>query len=87
MSNLKYLIDDKQCLECELDLLETYEKFKDYPVSSEEVGVGEIDYAEDAKNTGMTELKPIEITIGKRFLKKRIAWFEYEIEKETEKGE
>ena len=35
----------------------------------------------------MTELKPIEITIGKRFLKKRIAWFESEIEKETEKGE
>ena len=82
MSNLKYLIDDKQCLECELDLLETYEKFKDAP------GIwGEIDYAEDAKNTGMTELKPIEITIGKRFLKKRIAWYEDEIEKETEKGE
>ena len=79
MSNLKYLISDKQCLECELELIETYEKFKGVPQS------GEIDYAEDAKNTGMIELKNIEIKFGKAFLKKRIAWYEAKIEKEERK--
>ena len=81
MSDLKYLIDDKQCLECELELIETYEKFKDAP------GIwGEIDYAEDAKSTGITELNNLEIKFGKAFLKKRIAWLETKIEEE-EKGE
>ena len=78
MSDLKYLRDDKHSLECELDLLETYEYFK---------STREVDYSEEAKRTGLTELTPIEITIGMRYLKKRIAWFESEIEKETEKGE
>ena len=82
MSDLKYLINDKQVLESELDLVETYVKFKDAGSFLE----GEIDYAEDVRRMGMTELNNLEIKFGKAFLKKRIAWLETKIEEE-EKGE
>ncbi len=76
MSDLKYLINDKQVLECELEIIEEYEKYK-----------GDSDYAEDGRRMGMTELNNLEIKFGKAFLKKRIAWFESQIEKEIKKGE
>ena len=38
MSDLKYLINDKQVLECELEIIEEYEKYK-----------GDSDYAEDGR--------------------------------------
>ena len=79
MSDLKYLISDKQCLECELELIEEYVKFRGVPQS------GEIDYAEDGRRLGMTELNNLEIKFGTAFLKKRIAWFETQIEKEERK--
>ena len=69
--------DDLMCFECELELIETYEKFKDNPFLE-----GEIDYSEDGRRMGMTELNNLEIKFGKAFLKKRIAWLETKIEEE-----
>ena len=63
--------DDLMCFECELELIETYEKFK-----------GDSDYDEDGRRMGMTELNNLEIKFGKAFLKKRIAWLETKIEEE-----
>lgn len=73
MSNLKYLISDKQCMECELDGIEGVEnaiKFNNQ---------------QDDSFGGLRELSNIEIKFVKSYLKKRIAWFETQIEKEERK--
>ena len=75
MSNqISYLREERDTLEGELELLETYEKFKGNP-----------DHDEESESLGMKELNNIEIKFGKSFLQKRIEWYNAEIEKEYKK--
>tara|TARA_Y100001951_G_C11168575_1_gene198929 strand:+ start:223 stop:450 length:228 start_codon:yes stop_codon:yes gene_type:complete len=70
---MSYLTDDLMCFKCELGGIEELET------------AIEFNNQQDDDFGGLRELSNIEIKFVKSYLKKRIAWFEAEIEKETEK--
>lgn len=70
MSDIKYLEQDKMTLECELETLEEYER-KGHHEECKDDDYGGIRGA----------FTPLQIKFAKQYLRKRIAWFEAEIEK------
>ena len=75
MSKINFLIDEKLTLEGQIELVEEYQQRK-----------GDSDYDEFARAEGLTELSNLEISFGIKFLKKRIASLETQIEKEEKEG-
>jgi hypothetical protein len=74
MSDITYLREDLVALECELETFIDYERAKDYE-----------EYKDDDCRGIRGEFTILERKIIQDYLKKRIAWFELEIEKkETE---
>jgi hypothetical protein len=69
---MTYLEEEKMTLEGQIELVEEYQQRK-----------GDSDYDEFARAEGLTELSNLEISFGIKFLKKRIASLETQIEKEA----
>jgi len=72
---MTYLEEEKMTLEGQIELVEEYQQRK-----------GDSDYDEFARAEGLTELSNLEISFGIKFLKKRIASLETQIEKEAKEA-